>query len=67
MGRRSQNLFRRNDVMRAIKCAKDAGVPVAGIEITCKDGTVIRVLGPDAVSTSNEVENWITKQHAHKR
>jgi hypothetical protein len=45
MGRRSENLFKRNDVMRAINSARDAGVPVAGVEITCKDGTVIRVLG----------------------
>jgi hypothetical protein len=48
MGRRSENLFRRNDVMRAIKSAKDAGLPVAGVEITCKDGTVIKVLGDNA-------------------
>ena len=45
MGRRRENLFKRNDVMRAIKSARDAGVPVAGVEITCKDGTVIKVLG----------------------
>jgi hypothetical protein len=55
MGRRSENLFRRNDVMRAIKSARDAGVPVAGIEITCKDGTVLKVLG----------ENTATMQTAH--
>jgi len=36
MGRRSENLFRRNDVMRAVKAARDAGVRVAGVEITCK-------------------------------
>jgi hypothetical protein len=45
MGRRSENLFKRNDVMRAIKSARDAGLPVAGVEIKCKDGTVIKVLG----------------------
>jgi hypothetical protein len=53
MGRRSENLFRRNDVMRAIKSARDAGLPVAGIEITCKDGTVIKVLGDAAA-----VKQW---------
>jgi hypothetical protein len=48
MGRRSENLFKRNDVMRAIKSARDAGVPVAGVEVVCKDGTTIRVLGENA-------------------
>jgi hypothetical protein len=45
VGRRSENLFKRNDVMRAIRSARDAGVPVAGVEVVCKDGTTIRVFG----------------------
>jgi hypothetical protein len=48
MAARGENLFKRNDVMRAIKSARDAGVPVAGVEITCKDGTVIRVFSDTA-------------------
>lgn len=49
MGKRSENLFKRNDVMRAIKSVTDAtGLPVAGVEITCKDGTVIKVFGASA-------------------
>jgi hypothetical protein len=43
MEKRGINLF--NDVIRAIKSARDAGVPVAGVEITCTDGTVIKVFG----------------------
>ena len=45
MGRRSENLFKRNDVMRAVKAARDSGLPVAGVRVECKDGTVITVLG----------------------
>jgi hypothetical protein len=66
VGRRSENLFRRNDVMRAVKCAKDAGVPVAAIEITCKDGTVIRVLGPDAAAPDNELDKWMKDKNARQ-
>jgi len=48
MGRRGQNLFKRNDVMRAVNSARDAGIAVAGVEVVCKDGTVIRVFGESA-------------------
>lgn len=54
MGRRSENLFKRNDVMRAIKSARDAGVPVAGVRVECKDGTVITVLGENAAQASQD-------------
>jgi len=57
MARRGNNLFKRNDVMRAIKRAEDAGLPVAGVEITCKDGTVIRVLGDSAGQMQTEHES----------
>ena len=54
---RGPNNFRKNDVIRAIKSAEDAGVSVAGVEITCKDGTVIRVFGPDP-DTSGTTNSW---------
>jgi hypothetical protein len=64
VGRRSENLFKRNDVMRAIKSARDAGVPVAGVEVVCKDGTTIRVFGENvtqlqaAHDTAAAVKPW---------
>jgi hypothetical protein len=58
-------LFKRNDVVRAIKSARDAGVPVTGVEITCKDGTRIRVLGPDA-SITNELDKWLKEKNARQ-
>jgi hypothetical protein len=48
MAGRGENLFKRNDVMRAIKSVTDAGLPVAGVEIVCKDGTVIKLFGASA-------------------
>ena len=57
MGRRSENLFKRNDVMRAIKSARDAGVPVAGVEVVCKDGTTIRVFGENAAQLQAAADN----------
>jgi hypothetical protein len=57
MSRRGENLFKRNDVMRAIKSVQDAGLPVAGVEITCKDGTVIKVLGDSAAQMQATQEN----------
>src|SRR5262249_715912 len=58
MGGRSENLFKRNDVMRAIKSARDAGVPVAGVEISCKDGTTIRVFGEKLAQMADNSTGW---------
>jgi hypothetical protein len=54
MGRRSVNLFKRNDVMRAVNAARDAGVPVATVEI----GTIFRVHGPDA-RHEQPLDTWL--------
>src|SRR5262245_32050394 len=67
MGRRSENLFKRNDVMRAIKSARDAGVPVTGVEVVCKDGTVIKVLGPDAATANTNPWDEGLKDVADKK
>jgi hypothetical protein len=48
VGGRSENLFKRNDVMRAVHAARDAGLPVTIVEIVAKDGTIFRMHGPDA-------------------
>jgi hypothetical protein len=48
MGRRSVNLFRRNDGLRALRIARDGGIEPAMIEIVATDGTVFRVYGDDA-------------------
>jgi hypothetical protein len=61
--KRRPRSFKR-DVMCAIHSARDAGLPVAGVEITCKDGTRIRLLGPDAASTGNELDEWLKKECA---
>jgi hypothetical protein len=51
MGRRSQNLFRRNDTIRALKAARDGGLNVSMIEIVCADGTTFRVYGDNIAQT----------------
>jgi hypothetical protein len=57
MGRRSENLFKRNDLMRAVRAARDAGVPVAGVEVVCKDGTTIRVFGGNVAQLQAAQDN----------
>jgi hypothetical protein len=42
-GPRGRGAFRRNDVLRAIKSARDAGLPVGSIEVITADGVRIRV------------------------
>ena len=52
MGRRGSNSFRRNDGLRALRIAKDAGLDPAGLEVVIKpDGAVVfRVLTERAAS-----------------
>ena len=51
--------FKQADIVRAIRSARDAGVPVARVKVTCKDGVIIEVLGPDAAATGNELDKWL--------
>jgi hypothetical protein len=53
MGRRGVNSFRRNDAIRAVKSAQDAGVEVAGLDvIVAPDGTTtFRVYGSERMPT----------------
>ena len=50
MGRRGSNAFKRNDAIRAIQSARDAGIEPSGLEvIVAPDGTTtFRVLGNNA-------------------
>ena len=45
MARRGNNLFKRNDGLRALRIARDGGVEPAMIEIVAKDGTTFRIYG----------------------
>ncbi len=55
---RGNNLFKRNDVMRAIKSARDSGISVECVEVVCKDGTTIRVVGRK--SSDENINPWDT-------
>jgi pentose-5-phosphate-3-epimerase len=45
MARRGNNLFKRNDGLRAVRIARDGGIEPAMIEIVANDGTTFRVYG----------------------
>jgi hypothetical protein len=51
MGKRGENAFRKNDAIRAVKAARDAGVEPAVFEIVMSDGTTFRIFGVGAVPT----------------
>jgi len=54
MGRRGSNSFKRNDGLRALRIARDAGIEPSGLEvIIAADGTTtFRVLGDKAAASS---------------
>ena len=74
MGRRGSNSFKRNDAIRAIRSAKDAGIEPTMIEIVAKDGTTFRVYGDKAAlmetQESADTKAWdeaITKSASEQK
>jgi hypothetical protein len=65
---RRPSIFRKIDLTRALKAAREAGVELARVEIDLS-GKIILVTGKptkaDAVNRSTEAEAWIN-EHAHK-
>jgi hypothetical protein len=58
MAHRGNNLFKRNDAMRALKSARDAGLTPEILEIITKDGTIYRIHGKrDAVAAGDDAKN----------
>jgi hypothetical protein len=65
---RGRNKFRQCDLSRALKAAKQAGVPV---RVEIEDGRMIITMVKDGGDTTptdvDEVERWLNKHHAHQR
>ena len=62
MARRGTNLFKRNDVRRAIRSAQDMGLAVDGFEIDRDGKIVIHTRKPG--EPSNDLDNWLKKNDA---
>jgi hypothetical protein len=58
MSRRGNNLFKRNDGLRALRIARDGGIEPAMIEIIGKDGTIFRVHGKDLGVPDEAAKQW---------
>jgi hypothetical protein len=54
MGKRGENAFRRNDAVRALQSARDAGLVPTMIEIITKDGTTFRIYGDKAATDTTQ-------------
>jgi hypothetical protein len=62
MGKRGPGNFRKPDVERAIRSAREAGLEPAMIEIVAKDGTTFRVYGDKAAQTETTQEVMTSKE-----
>jgi hypothetical protein len=58
MARRGNNLFKRNDGLRALRIARDGGIEPAMIEIVARDGTVFRVHGKTLATPEEGAKAW---------
>jgi hypothetical protein len=69
MGKRGPNAFKRNDAIRAIESARDAGIAPAMVEVVvAKDGSVTyRVYGEGAVPTPAGAEPGVSKWQDESR
>jgi hypothetical protein len=66
MARRGNNLFNRNDLRRAIRSAQEMGLSVDRFEIG-RDGKIVVHTRKGGEPDNTDVEQWLSKQHAHKR
>jgi hypothetical protein len=62
MGKRGPSSFKKLDVERAIRSAREGGVEPSMIEIETKDGVTIRVYGDKAMPASETDENTADKK-----
>jgi hypothetical protein len=62
---RPPSAFRQQDVTRAFRAAKAAGVRVARIEID-RDGKIVIVTGEAPVQDSTPLDNWMAKHGSHQ-
>jgi hypothetical protein len=62
MGKRGPSSFKKLDVERAIRSAREAGVEPAMVEIVAKDGAVIRVYGDKAAHAETPPEVISSKE-----
>lgn len=58
MARRGNNLFKRNDGLRALRIARDGGIEPGMIEIVAKDGTTFRIYGENAKAPKQGTKEW---------
>ena len=58
MSGRGNNLFKRNDGLRALRIARDGGIDPAMIEIVAKDGTTFRLYGENAGTPEQCAKAW---------
>jgi hypothetical protein len=69
--RRSTNRFHERELARALRAAQKSGMPFDRVEVDPHTGKISVIASKpadgDNAKTGNEVEKWITKQHANKR
>ena len=62
------NIVRQRDVVRAMRSAEAGGLAIGSVEVACKDGTIIRVLGKSAENTAtNPWDSVLTNAADEKR
>jgi hypothetical protein len=69
MARRGSNLFNRNDLRRAIRSAQEMGLSVDSVEVG-RDGKIVVRTSKEGTASkpgNADVEQWLSKQHAHNR
>ena len=61
--------YKRSETARLLKGAMDAGLPVRGFEVDPVTGVLRVLVGKPGKGepADADVEQWLNKQHAHKR
>jgi hypothetical protein len=66
---RGLSRFKRSEATRLLKSAIDAGMPVRGLEVDPVTGKLCLLFGEPSKGESDDadVEQWLSKHHAHQR
>jgi len=65
IGQRGRNVFKKHDVVRAMRSAEKGGMDIGHVEVVTKDGTTIRVFGKTPAGNTNDLESWMAKRNAN--
>jgi hypothetical protein len=62
---KGRQIFRRRDVLRAIRAVKDAGLGISGVRISPQGEIQVETAATRAQDSASDLERWLAKRGAN--